>query len=70
MREEVQASLFVTLTEEEEKVYNYLKANGRQDLDTLALECQMPIYQLSNLLFQMEIKGVVKPLPGKLFELI
>ncbi len=70
VRKEVQVSLFVTLTEEEEKVYNYLKANGRQDLDTLALECQIPIYQLSNLLFQMEIKGVVKPLPGKLFELI
>ncbi|GJH40342.1 DNA processing protein DprA [Capnocytophaga sp. HP1101] len=66
----VQQELFVSLTPEEEQVMNYLKNNGKQGLDDLALGCQMPIYQLSNLLFQMELKGVVTPLPGKVFEAI
>ena len=66
----VQQELFVILSPEEETISAFLKANGKQSLDELALGCQMPIYQLSNLLFQMEIKGVIKPLPGKRFEAI
>jgi DNA processing protein len=30
----------------------------------------MPIYKLSGILLNMELKGVVRPLPGKLFEAI
>ena len=64
----VQQELFIDLSPDEELVANYLKENGKQALDELALGCQIPIYQLSNLLFQMELKGVVNPLPGKMFE--
>ena len=59
--------LFVELTPEEEKVATYLRENGKQTLDDLARECSLPVYKLSNLLFQMEMKGVVRPLPGKMF---
>jgi DNA processing protein len=34
----------------------------------IALDCDIPVYKLSSLLLEMELKGVVKPLPGKLFE--
>ncbi|OSY89043.1 DNA processing protein DprA [Tenacibaculum holothuriorum] len=63
-----QKELFVTLTETEQKLYDYLLQNGKQHLDLIALECQIPVYQLSSILVQMELKDVVKPLPGKLFE--
>ena len=59
--------LFVELTPEEEKVAAYLRENGKQTLDDLARECSLPVYKLSNLLFQMEMKGIVRPLPGKMF---
>jgi DNA processing protein len=39
-------------------------------LDVIALDCQIPTYKLASLLLQLEMKGVVKPLPGKLFEVI
>ena len=65
----IQKRLFVELDPEEEKVYKYLKQNDGQFLDLIALKTQIPIYQLTPILLQMELKGVIKPLPGKLFEL-
>ena len=66
----VQKQLFVELNEDEKGVYNYLKKNEKQLLDVIALECQIPIYKLAGILLNMELKGVVRPLPGKLFEII
>lgn len=66
----VQKQLFVVLDYEEEKIYEYLQKNGKQLLDVIALECDFPVYKLSSLLLNMELKGVIRPLPGKLFEAI
>lgn len=66
----VQKQLFVTLDNEEQKVYNYLQQNGKQLLDIIALECDFPIFRISSLLLTMELKGVIRPLPGKLFEAV
>lgn len=66
----IQKQLFVSLDNEEQKVYNYLLQNGKQLLDIIALECDFPIFRISTLLLNMELKGVVRPLPGKLFEAI
>ena len=67
---EVQQELFPTYTPEEMPVIEQLKKGGKMTLDSLSLACQIPVYQLSNLLFQMELKGYVHPLPGKMFEII
>jgi DNA processing protein len=66
----IQKQLFAELTSEEEKVFKYLSANGSQLLDLIALETEIPVYQLASILLQMELKGVIKPLPGKMFELV
>lgn len=66
----VQKQLFVTLDDTERSVYDYLQKNGKQMLDQIALECQLPIFKASSTLLNMEIKGVVRPLRGKLFEAI
>ncbi|MCK8482202.1 DNA-processing protein DprA [Psychroserpens algicola] len=66
----IQKQLFVELTSEEKVIYNYLKGHGKQLLDVIALECQMPIFKVASILLTMELKGVTRPLPGKLFELI
>ncbi|WP_422106711.1 DNA-processing protein DprA [Winogradskyella sp.] len=66
----VQKQLFVELDANEKVIYNYLKENNKQLLDVIALDCNMPTYKLAGLLLNMELKGVVRPLPGKLFELI
>ena len=66
----IQKQLFVTLDYEEEKIYDYLQKNGKQLLDIIALECDFPVYKISSILLNMELKGVIRPLPGKLFEAI
>lgn len=66
----IQKQLFITLDSDEQKVYDYLQKNGKETLDTVALECSFPIYRISGLLLNMELKGLIRPLPGKLFEAI
>ncbi len=66
----VQKQMFVTLENEEQKVYDYLQTNGKELMDTIALDCDFPIFKISSLLLNMELKGVIRPLPGKLFEVI
>lgn len=66
----VQKQLFVELDAEEKVIYKFLKEQEKQQLDTIALHCNMPIFKIASILLNMELKGVVRPLPGKLFELI
>jgi DNA processing protein len=66
----IQKQLFVSLEPEEQKVYDYLLNKGKQEMDIIALECDFPIFRISSILLNMELKGVVRPLPGKLFEAI
>jgi len=66
----VQKKLFITLDNDEQKIYDYLLKSGKEILDIIALECDFPIYKISGILLNMELKGVVRPLPGKLFEAI
>jgi DNA processing protein len=66
----VQKQLFVSLDNDEQKIYDYLQKNGKQLLDIVALECDFPIYRISSILLNMELKGVIRPLPGKLFEAV
>jgi DNA protecting protein DprA len=66
----VQKQLFVELEADEQKLYDFLLKNGKELLDTIALKCDFPIYKISGMLLNMELKGVIRPLPGKLFEAI
>lgn len=66
----IQKQLFVELTDVEQLIYDFLLENGKELLDLISLNCKLPIHQTTTLLFNLEMKGVVKPLPGKLFEAV
>lgn len=66
----IQKQLFVSLTEEEQKIYDYLQPKESELMDIIALDCDFPIFKISSLLLNMELKGVIRPLPGKLFEAV
>ncbi|MUP45172.1 DNA-protecting protein DprA [Gramella sp. BOM4] len=66
----VQKQLFVDLEQDEQKLYDFLKDQGKTELDHLAVNCNFPTFKTASLLLNMELKGVVKPLPGKLFEAV
>ncbi len=64
----VQKKLFVELEGDEKKIYDFLNNSGKELLDTIALQCQIPTFKAASALLNMELKGVIKPLPGKMFE--
>jgi DNA processing protein len=66
----IQKQLFVELNDEEQKIYDYLQKNGKQLLDIIALDCDFPVFKMSSLLLSMELKGVIRPFPGKMFEAV
>ena len=66
----IQPQLFMELSDEEQLIYDFLLANQKQHVDTIALTCKIPVYKLATLLFNLEMKGVLRPLQGKLFEVI
>ncbi|GLB48098.1 DNA-processing protein DprA [Neptunitalea lumnitzerae] len=64
----IQKQLFVELEGDENVIYTFLKDKGKQLLDVIALECALPIFKVSATLLNLEMKGLIRPLPGKLFE--
>lgn len=66
----IQKQLFIELDPNEEPIHRFLLENGKQQLDSIALRCDIPTYKAAGLLLEMELKGAIRPLPGKLFEAI
>ena len=66
----IQKKLFVELDTDEKLIYNFLKEHGKVLLDMIALKCSMPTFRVASILLNMELKGVVRPLPGKQFEVV
>ena len=65
-----QPQLFVNLTEDEEKVLKALQQKGKAELDDISLIVKMPTYKIAPLLLNLELNGLVRPLPGKMYEVI
>ncbi|GAA4279467.1 DNA-processing protein DprA [Aquimarina mytili] len=66
----VQKKLFVELEGDEKKIHTFLSDNGKELLDTIALQCKIPTFKAASVLLNMELKGMIRPLPGKMFEVI
>lgn len=66
----IQKKLFIELDETEKRIYKFLNTNGKELLDIISLNCDLPIFKTSSALLSMELKGLIRPLPGKLFEAI
>jgi DNA processing protein len=65
----IQKSLFVETTADEDVVLKVL-INNDMPLDNLALDTEIPIYKLVSILLDLELKNLVRPLPGKVFQLM
>lgn len=58
------------LDSQEKLIYDYLATHGKSMIDTIAVGCDMPTFKVSSVLITLELKNQIRPLPGKLFELI
>ena len=63
-----QKKMFVELDSEEKAIFECLKDGAHESLDKIALRTQISVGKTATLLLKLEMKGCVKPLPGKFFE--
>jgi DNA processing protein len=68
--EAVERQLFPDLTEEEQKVVDVLSNTNDLQLNMISVKTNIPIGQLTALLFSLEMKGVVRPLAGGTYHLM
>ena len=66
----IERDLFPELSPEEQKIVSLLQQTNDLQLNILSVKSSIPIGQLTALLFQMEMKGVVKPLAGGMYHLL
>lgn len=65
-----QGSLFVNIENEiDRKIYDALQAEGSLTSSLLSQRCGVPISDISSHLFELELNGVVKSLPGNSYKL-
>lgn len=66
----IERDLFPDLMPEEQQVVSLLKESNDLQLNIITVKTGIPIGRLTALLFQLEMKGVVKPLAGGMYHLL
>ena len=70
MTDGIERNLFPDLSADEQKVVCLLQQTNDLQLNILSVKTGLPIGQLTALLFQLEMKGVIKPLAGGMYHLL
>ena len=66
----VQRSLFPELNEEESRIVATLEQHiDGLPINTLALQTGLPVHRISATLFELELRGIVRPLAGSVYKL-
>ncbi|WP_294743896.1 DNA-processing protein DprA [uncultured Prevotella sp.] len=68
--EGIERTFFPDLSLEEQAIVKILDEMGDFQLNQLSVKANIPIGQLTGLLFQLEMKGVVRPLAGGTYHLL
>ena len=66
----IERSLFPDLSAQEQQIVSLLQETNDLQLNILSVKTGIPIGQLTALLFQLEMKGVLKPLAGGMYHLL
>lgn len=66
----VQRDLFPDLSEEEQRVVDLLTQRGNLQINTLVVETDIPIHKMTALLFELEMKGMIRVLAGGMYQLL
>lgn len=66
----IERQLFPELSPEEQKIVSLLQQTNDLQLNIISVKTGIAIHQITALLFQLEMKGVVKPLAGGMYHLL
>ena len=68
--ENVQRNLFPELSEEEQRIVSLLQAQGALQINTLVVEADIAVHKMNAILFELEMKGVIRILAGGMYQLL
>ncbi len=66
----VQRQLFSSLTSIQKEIVKHVSLEKKIQVDVLSIRSQIPISKLNQELFSLEMEGVIRSLPGKMFSII
>ena len=66
----IERHLFPNLSPDEQAIVNLLSTNNDLQLNVISVHLNKPIGAITALLFNLEMKGVVKPLAGGTYHLL
>lgn len=66
----VQRDLFPDLSGEEQRIVDILAQRGNLQINTLVVETDIPVHKMNAILFELEMKGVVRVLAGGMYQLL
>lgn len=69
-RHGIEREIFPELSDEEQRITTLLLNNGDLPLNTISIQSGIPIQHTNALLFQLEMKGVIRLLAGGIYHLI
>lgn len=68
-RKEQQQSLFATLNTNEKAIVDLLEKNKEMTLDEIELQSGLPLPKIAAVMVELELKNVIRCLPGRLYKL-
>jgi DNA processing protein len=63
----VQRTLFSELDPTEKSIFELISAEGEIAIDSICRSLELPVFKLSAILLQMELKGLIKCYPGNIY---
>jgi DNA processing protein len=66
----VQRTIFVDLTPDEQALVDLLAKVESMQLNSIGIELNIPVSKLAVLLFELEMKGVIRCMPGGVYRLV
>ena len=63
-------SVIYNQVKETEKVIEILEKRGNLQINTLVVEADIPVQKMNTILFELEMKGVVRVLVGGMYQLL
>ncbi|MDL2212498.1 DNA-processing protein DprA [Bacteroides sp. OttesenSCG-928-J23] len=66
----LQRTFFPNLSEDQQRIVDVLQKKGSEQINNLVVETDIPIYKMNSLLFELEMKGVIRVLAGGVYQLV
>ena len=68
-RKEQQQKLFATLSANEQMIVDLLTQNKEMTMDEIDQQCDMPLPKIASVMVELELKNVIRCLPGRIYKL-